>query len=166
MRFAYCPDCGAKLTEKPMGDDGPTPWCDHCKKPWFDMFSVCVISLVYNDLGEVLLLHQGYIHQTMLNLVSGYVTPGEDAEAAARREIKEETGMDVAELRPVRSFWFDRKGMLMLGFFARVSGHPCPRISQEVDTARWYPASQAPSLVHQPGSVSHTLCSLFLASRK
>lgn len=166
MKFTYCPDCGAKLTLKVMGDDGPTPWCADCGKPWFAMFPVCVISLVYNDAGEVLLLHQGYIHQTMLNLVSGYATPGESAEQAAMREIKEETGMDVKDLELVRTFWFDRKGMLMIGFFAHVEGRPSPRISQEVDTARWYKVEEAPSLVHQPGSVSHTLCSLFLSRSK
>lgn len=164
MKFTFCPDCGEKLILKTMGDDGPTPWCDHCQRPWFAMFPVCVISLVYNDFGEVLLLHQGYIHQTMLNLVSGYVTPGESAEEAARREIAEETGMTVGTLQIVRTFWFERKGMLMIGFFAHVEGRPLPMLSGEVDTAQWFKAEEAPSLVHQPGSVSHTLCSLFLDS--
>ena len=95
MRFTYCPDCGSKLGERELGDEGMVPWCDKCGKPWFDMFSTCVIALVANERDEVLLQRQAYISTRYCNLVSGYMAPGETAEEAARREIKEETGLVV-----------------------------------------------------------------------
>ena len=80
MKFTYCPDCGSLLTHRDLGDEVGVPWCDRCDKPWFPVFPVAVIALVYNDAGEVLLLRQNYISSEFCNLVSGYILPGEDAE--------------------------------------------------------------------------------------
>ena len=77
MRFTYCPDCGTKLIQKEVGDEGFMPYCDNCKKPLFDMFSSCIIALVTNEKQEVALLRQNYISTDYYNLVSGYMKPGE-----------------------------------------------------------------------------------------
>ena len=49
MKFTYCPDCGTKLIQKEIGDEGLMPYCENCKKPLFDMFSTCIIALVVNE---------------------------------------------------------------------------------------------------------------------
>lgn len=163
MRFTYCPDCGSRLGERELGDEGMVPWCDSCGKPWFDMFSTCVIALVANERDEVLLLRQGYISTQYCNLVSGYMTPGETAEAAARREIKEETGLDIEALELVGTWWFKRKGLLMIGFTARATAGQALRLSVEVDSAEWRDAATALTMVHPggQGSTSHALTELF-----
>lgn len=163
MRFRYCPDCGALLGFRDLGDDKNVPWCENCAKPWFDMFSTCVISLVYNDNNEVLLLHQDYISNRYANLVSGFMQPGESAEEAARREILEETGIETGLLDFAGTYWFEKKGLLMIGFLAKtLNTDHVLKLSSEVDGAEWHPAEEAIGLVHPAGSVSHTLCEVFL----
>ena len=76
MRFRHCPDCGQILGSRVLGDEGAVPWCEKCGRPWFPMFSCCVICLVHSADGQVLLLNQNYISTQYMNLVSGYVTPG------------------------------------------------------------------------------------------
>lgn len=165
MKFIYCPDCGTKLNVRELGDEGSVPWCDRCGKPWFDMFPTAVISLVYNENGEVLLLRQEYISHDFCNLVSGYIKPGEDAETTARREILEETGQTVETLEPVCSGWFPKKQMLMLGFFARVKAAPL-RLSTEVDAAGWHSPSEILSLLSpSPTSTSRMLARRYLERR-
>ena len=61
MRYKYCPECGAKLKGQQAGDDGLVPYCDNCKRYWFDSFSSCVIVMVVNELHEIALLKQSYI---------------------------------------------------------------------------------------------------------
>lgn len=109
MEFSYCPDCGARLERRSLGDEIGVPWCVCCGRPWFAMFLVAVIALVYNDSGEVLLLRQNYISTEFHNLVSGYVKPGEDAESCVVREIMEETGLEVDSVRLVFTDWFAKK---------------------------------------------------------
>lgn len=162
MHFKYCPDCGNKLSARVLGDEGAVPWCDVCNRPWFDVFPCCIIALVYSKSGRVLVLRQSYISTQYANLVSGYITPGESAEQTAVREIKEEIGLDVTDLTYAGTWWFDKKGLLMIGFFALADDNRPLCLSTEVDAAEWVDASQAIQMVHPNGSVSHALCSAFL----
>lgn len=162
MHFRYCPDCGQKLTEKEIGDEGLVPWCEGCKKPWFDQFSNCVIGLVVNEYGEAALLKQNYISGQYCNLVSGYMKPGETAEETMRREIEEEIGIVIDSLEFQGTYWYGKKDMLMIGFFA------CARkrdfvLSGEVDAVWWIPVEEALHRVHPRGSVSYALIEAYLA---
>lgn len=163
MKFTYCPDCGAPLSRRDLGDDAGVPWCDRCSCPWFPVFPTAIIALVHNDRGEVLLLRQDYISTEFRNLVSGYMTPGENAEHCARREILEETGLHVDRLELVLTSWFEKKQMLMIGFFAHVS-ETALRLSSEVDGAEWCEARCVTDFLStRPGSTSRLLAERFLA---
>ena len=118
-----------------------------------------------NDREEAAILRQGYISQQYGNLVSGYMTPGETAEACACREIGEELGLRVTKLELVRTWWMEKKELLMIGFFARVEGTEM-RLSGEVDTAGWVPVKEALGQVHPEGSISHALVASYLERHK
>ena len=81
MRFQFCPHCGTRAVLKEIGDEGMVPWCPECRLPLFPMFSTCIIALAVDEQGEVALLRQGYISSQYHVLVSGYMKPGESAEA-------------------------------------------------------------------------------------
>lgn len=162
MIFKYCPDCGAKLTSQDLGDDKDVPWCGHCAKPWFPVFPVAMIALVYDYEGNVLLLRQNYISEKFCNLVSGYLIPGESAEECAVREIYEEAGLIVEKLTPVTTNWFAKKDMLMVGYFAKVGNAPL-KLSTEVDDAFWCSKEKILDfLSDKPYSTSRLLAREFL----
>lgn len=164
MKFRYCPHCGAKLTPRPIGDEGLVPYCDVCRVPLFDLFSTCVIVLVTNECGEAALLRQGYISGQYYNLVSGYIKPGETAEETAAREVQEELGLPLLSLRFAGTYWFGKKDMLMVGFLGRAKKQEF-HLSGEVDAARWVPVRECPGLVHPKGSVSYALVERYLAEQ-
>lgn len=161
MRFKFCPDCGEKLILKQLGDEGDVPFCEKCEKPWFDMFPSAVIVLVVNEYGEAALLRQNYISTEYRNLVSGYMKPGETAEETARREVAEEIGIEMTDLRLIGTFWFAKKDMLMIGFIGRADKKDFT-LSKEVDGAEWVAAGEAIKLVHPKGSVSYELLDEYL----
>lgn len=161
MRFKCCPDCGEKLTTKSFGDEVDVPFCKKCDKAWFEMFSNAVIVLVVDEYGEAALLRQNYISERFYNLVSGYMKPGETAENTARREVSEEIGIELTDLRLVRTFWFAKKDLLMMGFIGRANKAEFT-LSKEVDGAEWIPAEEAIKLVHPKGSVSYALLDEYL----
>ena len=147
MHFQYCPICGSKLILKEAGDDGMVPYCEPCSKMWFDMFSSCIIALVANEYHEIALLHQPRLSDRGV-FVSGYITPGESAEDAAVREIKEELGLDVEKLESTGTFWFKKRGQLMHGFIANVRKQELI-CSSEIESASWVPAAKAPEIMFE-----------------
>lgn len=135
MRYTHCPDCGALLTARELGDEGLVPWCEGCSRPWFDSFSTCIITAVMNADGEVLLQRETRRPDREV-LVAGYIKPGETAEDAVRREIAEETGLTATALRYMGSWPHMDGNMLMLGYCARAEGTAHPA-SGEVVSSRW-----------------------------
>lgn len=155
MRFTYCPDCGAKLVLREIGDEGRIPYCENCRQPRWDMFVTSIICAVFNEQNEVALIRQGYVSQSFPVCVAGIMKPGESAEQAAAREVEEELGLPVRRLTYQRSDYFAAKGMLMLGFRAEVE-KAAFRLSGEVDSAMWVPAAEAPAIM-RPGSIARRL---------
>lgn len=151
MRYIHCPNCGARLTERPIGDEGLVPWCEGCQRPWFDSFSACIIAAVTNAEGQVLLQRETRRPEREV-LVAGYIKPGESAEDAARREIAEETGLTATSLRYVGSYPHEGGERLMLGFTATAEGDARPA-SSEVVSSRWCTPDEAIAALRE-GSVA------------
>ena len=161
MRFSYCPHCGSRLGSRSLGDEGLVPWCDSCDIPLFDMFSSCIIALVVNEYEEAAILRQNYLSSQYGTLVSGYMKPGESAEDCASREVMEELGIGLEELRIVKTWWHGRKDQLMIGFVGRAKKADF-KLSSEVNEARWVPVEEALGQVHPKGSISYALIELYL----
>ena len=151
MRYTHCPDCGQRLSARPIGDEGLVPWCESCRRPWFDTFSTCIITAVMNEKGEVLLQRETRRPDREV-LVAGYIKPGESAEDAARREIREETGLTATTLRYMGSWPHMEGNMLMLGFAATAEGD-AHAASGEVVSSRWCAPEEAVASLRE-GSIA------------
>ena len=150
MHFEYCPYCGKKLELKEIGDEGMLPYCAQCKTPLWDMFTTSVICAVVNEKNEIALLRQDYVSKTNYVCVAGILKLGESAEEAAKREINDEIGQKVSSLTYIRSYYYKKKEMLMLGFLAKVEKSELV-LSGEVDTAEWFPLAKALKKLREGG---------------
>lgn len=150
MRFIYCPYCGSKLVEKEIGDEGFIPYCTKCEIPLWDMFTTSVIAAVVNENHEIALLRQNYVSTTKYVCVAGIMKIGESAEDAVIREIREEIGLTVKKLEFIRSYPYDKKEMLMLGYKATVDKADFVT-SGEVDAAEWVKLEDALDLLRKGG---------------
>ena len=155
MHFKYCPHCGTKAIMKEIGDEGEIPYCDSCKIPLWDMFSTCIICAVVNEQREVALLRQDYVSTTSYVCVAGVMKLGESAEETARREVKEEIGLDVEALQFIKTYPYDKKEMLMIGFKACVKKAEF-KLSGEVDSVKWFSFEEALSQLRE-GSIAWQL---------
>lgn len=155
MRFTYCPHCGAKLVNREIGDEGMIPFCENCNIPLWDMFTTSIIAAVVNECGEIALLRQNYVSATKYVCVAGIMKIGESAEETVIREVKEEIGQDVEKLEFIRSYPYEKKEMLMLGYKATVKKRNIA-LSVEVDSAKWVKYEEALSLLRE-GSIAWQL---------
>ena len=161
MHFTYCPHCGDRLILKEIGDEGKIPYCSRCRIPLWDMFTTAVICAVVNEYGEIALIRQAYVSETNAVCIAGIMKPGESAEETCRREISEEIGQTVDELRFIRSYPYEKKEMLMLGFLARVRKRVFV-LSGEVDAAEWVRLSDAAQKLRE-GSIAARLVAEVIA---
>lgn len=155
MRFVHCPHCGAKLVKKEIGDEGLIPYCDSCKIPLWDMFTTAIICAVINEYGEIALLRQDYVSTDNYVCVAGIMKLGESAEDTVVREVREELGLDVEKLQFIKSYPYEKKEMLMLGFRAEVKKADF-QLSKEVDQAEWVNRDEAPGKLRE-GSIAWQL---------
>ena len=150
MRFTYCPHCGSKLIQKEIGDEGFIPFCEKCSVPLWDMFTTSIIAAVVNEYGEIALLRQNYVSTTQYVCVAGIMKMGESAEDTVVREVAEEIGLEVHDLQFIKSYPYDKKEMLMLGYKASVKKKEFVT-SCEVDAVEWFKLEEALSHLREGG---------------
>ena len=146
MIFSFCPRCGAKLSPRILGDEGPVPFCEDCRIPFLDLARPCVLVLAVNGRNEVALLRQAEVSETHWVLVAGFNKAGETAEETVVREVREETGLTVRECRYIASYCRPDKNLLLMGFLTRVDG-ALSNASPEVDDVRWVPFEEVPGFL-------------------
>ena len=89
--FRYCPRCGAPdLQHSP----GHALHCPHCDLTYYHNVAAAVACIVLDDHGQILSVRRAREPaKGTLDLPGGFVEAHETVEAAARRELHEETGL-------------------------------------------------------------------------
>lgn len=160
----HCGACGAALE-----DDAKEGWtngarrCAACGRVFYPRVSPAVIILVRRD-DRILLAHNAAFAGGRFGLIAGFVEPGESIEETARRELREETSLEVSSLRYVSSQPWPFPDSLMLAFEADwASGEATPD-GVEITELRWCGRDDLPS-IPPPGSVARRLIDRWLEGR-
>lgn len=110
---------------------------------------VTVGALILNDQQEVLLIRTDK-WSNRWGMPGGKVRPGEPCEEALRRELEEETGLQVTEIRlvDVRDYinppeFYRPAHFLLLGYVCRLTGPGQVRLNDEGRAWRWVPLTEA-----------------------
>ena len=160
----YCGACGAALE-----DDAKEGWtngarrCSGCGRVFYPRVSPAVIILVRRD-DRILLAHNAAFPKDRFGLIAGFVEPGEGIEETARRELREETSLEISSLRYVSSQPWPFPDSLMLAFEAEwASGEAVPD-GVELTELRWCGRDDLPA-IPPPGSVARRLIDRWLGGR-
>jgi NAD+ diphosphatase len=155
-----CPRCGAP-TEVVRG--GSVRRCPQDGSEHFPRTDPAMIVLVHDGGDRCVLGRQAVWPAGRFSTLAGFVEPGESAEQAVVREVAEETGLAVREIRYVASQPWPFPASLMLGFSARCDGDAVPRpVDGELEQARWFTRDElreagswgASTSLQLPGEVS------------
>ncbi len=141
MKYNFCPLCGRKLIEKYSWDEGGVPYCKHDDIMYFDIPKPCIVVAIIKE-DKILLLKQSYIFKDSKVLVSGYVGVGETLEETVHREVKEETGITIKNVKYLGSDCIKEKELLMITFMAKYVDGDINK-SSEVEGISWEPINEA-----------------------
>jgi len=153
----FCGRCGGLMVRLPR------EWgkrCEVCSALYFPHIHPCAIILVRRP-GEVLLTRKAEWPDGHYSLVAGFVNSGECLEEAAVREIAEETGVRVKNLRYVGSQCWPFPSQLMAGFTADYDDGELVVDYGELADARWFSVDALP-LMPPPRSISRYILDNFL----
>jgi NAD+ diphosphatase len=144
----FCGRCGTAT--QPMTDQRARH-CPQCGLDAYPRIAPAVIVLVERDDGRVLLARNASFSEPFYSCLAGFVEPGETLEEAVRREVAEEVGIEVRDLRYFASQPWPFPHSLMIGFTARLASGELRPDGHEITEAAWFPASGLPRL---PGEIS------------
>ena len=143
----YCGRCGSKTFTK---DNERAKACPECKLMNFPRLSPAVIMAVEKG-DELLLARSAHFPTGMFSVLAGFVEPGETIEECVIREVKEEVGVTVGNVRYVASQPWPFPNSLMLGFTAEYIEGDLNLDPVEIAEAGWFTADALPSI---PGRIS------------
>lgn len=155
-RHPRCPRCGS-LTESVHAG-----WARRCVSDGsvhHPRTDPAVIVAVTDGADRLLLAHAATWPDRRFSLVAGYVEPGECVEAAVRRELSEEVGLAVRDLRYAGSQPWPFPASLMLAFTGRSDGVPAPD-AVEITSARFVARRELPRLLERDELVLPTRTSV------
>lgn len=138
----YCGHCG---TPTQSHQSEQALFCPNCHSIYYPRISPCMMCLILRD-EECLLAHHQRHPQGMYSTLAGFVEAGESLEQTLHREVLEEVGLKVKNLRYFASQSWPFPHQLMAGFFADYdSGDICVDGDEIVD-AQWFHYSQLPTI--------------------
>ncbi|HRC58391.1 MAG TPA: NAD(+) diphosphatase [Kofleriaceae bacterium] len=137
-RHAFCAVCGAATAAL---EGGYRRRCAGCGAEHFPRTDPVAITVVRHE-GKLLLGRQRPWPRGMYSALAGFVEPGETLEDAARREVFEEAGVRVGEVRYVGSQPWPFPASLMLGFVGEARSAELAIDAHELEDARWFPAAE------------------------
>jgi NAD+ diphosphatase len=152
--------CGRCATPTEPASKERARRCPTCGLLAFPRLAPAVITLVERD-GEALLARGKAFPVPMYSCVAGFVEPGETMEQAVHREVREEVGVELSEVRYVASQPWPFPHSLMVGFEATWASGDIVVDEDEIVDAQWYRPDDLPMI--PPGmSIARTLIDRWL----
>lgn len=139
--------------------------CPDCRLPQFPRLSPAMIVAVERG-DEILLARSPHFPPGIYSTLAGFVEPGESAEEAVEREVMEETGISVCDIRYFGSQPWPFPNSLMLGFTARYESGEIRLEDDEIEDARWFRADAMPTFFPGRMSISQWLIHDFLERKR
>lgn len=158
----FCSRCGTPVRRY---DKEFAAICDDCSYHQYPRISPCIIVLVVRQgtHGEqCLLAHAAHFDTDRYSTLAGFIEAGETAEHAVAREVREEVGIEIDNIRYWKSQPWPFPHSLMLGFFADYAGGELIPDGKEILKAEWFDKDRLP-LLPSKLSISRELIDGYLA---
>lgn len=148
----YCCTCGHELE---LYEKENALFCKKCGKIHYPRIEPCIIVLIRKQ-DRFLMLRHSYRNQDRFTCLAGFMEVGESVEQCVYREVKEEVGLEIENLRYMGSQGWPFPDQLMLAFYADYKCGEVKIQESEILEARWIKPEELENPL-PPGSVAWRL---------
>lgn len=153
----FCPCCGtATRQETPIMKK-----CPRCGQELYPPIATAIIVLIKRE-EEILLVHARNFRGNFHGLVAGFLEAGETLEQCVEREVKEETGLSIRNIRYYASQPWPYPSGLMVGFTADYAGGSIKLQDEELSEGAFYRRDNLPEIPRKL-SIARRLIDAWLA---
>jgi NAD+ diphosphatase len=138
----FCGRCGARTGP---GPENLAKRCPDCGMVYHPRISPAAIVLVRRGDDEILLARSPGFPKGLYSILAGFAEPGESLEETVRREVREETGIEVENVRYFGSQPWPFPDSLMVGFVADYASGELDPDPEELEDAGWYRRDALPN---------------------
>ncbi len=156
----FCGRCGAETLEKKPEFERTCPLCE---LSFFPRISPSILVRIQKG-DQILMARSPYFPVGVYGLIAGFVDTGESLEQAVHREVKEEVGITIKNLRYVRSQPWPFPDSLMMGFTADYDSGELVIDENEIEAAGWYSYDDLPGRPSMAFSMGAILIDDFIES--
>lgn len=143
----FCGKCGLPSENK---SDELARICPSCGTIVYPTISPAIIVAVEKD-DSILLARAANFKRNMYSVIAGFLEPGETLDDCVRREVKEEVGIEVKNIKYFGSESWPYPNSLMIGFTAEYAGGNLTIDKKEINDANWYKVDNLPQI---PSNIS------------
>ncbi len=119
--------------------------CEHCgKEVWPQLATAIIVRITRDD--EILMARARNFRGDFYGLIAGFVETGETLEEAVVREVHEETGLEIKDIRYFGSQPWPYPSGLMVGFTAHYAGGQIHVQREELKNVAWFHRDHLPKL--------------------
>ena len=148
----FCSRTGNKLSE--VRED-LSKHCDSCSRDYFPKMSPCILAAITYNKKILLVKHNNEI-RTLSTVIAGFVELGESLEDCVKREVFEEVGLEIKNIKYLASQSWPFPNQLMMAFSAEALNDQIDIDNNEILEANWYSEQNLPQIPPEP-SLSNTL---------
>ena len=157
----FCGHCGHELIDNTADI---SRICPDCGNAFYPVLAPAVIVAVRRE-NKLLLAHNARFKNAMYGLVAGFVEAGENLESAVAREVREEIGIEIKNIRYFSSQPWPFPNSLMVGFTAEYASGEITVDGREITDACWFSVDEFPEIPRH-GSIARTLIDAFCEEQK
>lgn len=158
----FCGRCGAATQHKPNLFER---FCPACELAMYPRISPSIIVRITKG-NQILMARSPHFAAGVYALIAGFVEAGENLEEAVHREVKEEVGINITNLRYYASQPWPFPDSLMIGFTADYLSGELVIDHNEIEQADWYQYDQLPGWPSSSISISRKLIDDFVLHQK
>jgi len=143
----FCGKCGNLTKDK---KDERAKICSDCDQIYYPRLSPAIIVAVLKD-DKILLAHSQRFPSKFYSVLAGFVEPGENLVECVKREVREEVGIEVKDIKYFGSQPWPYPDSLMIAFTAEYDGGEIKVDETEITDAGWFAREDIPRI---PPSIS------------